>query len=98
VQLHFDLPPPEASVLAPGVWLHEAEDGGVVFIQGLRIHRWRSADAVGRRFAAVQLVMTGLVDEVSVRDGFRLTDDELRDLIDRFQARGLAGLLDASDT
>jgi hypothetical protein len=42
--------------------------------------------------------MTGLVDEASVRDGFRLTDDELRDLIDRFQARGLAGLLDASDT
>jgi hypothetical protein len=96
MQLRFDLPPPEASALAPGVWLHEAEDAGAVFVHGFRVHRWRSGDSVGRRFAAVQLVTTGLVDEVSVRNGFKLTPDELRQLIDRFEARGLAGLIDAS--
>ena len=36
VQLHFDLPPPEASALARGVWLHEADDGGAVFVHGFQ--------------------------------------------------------------
>ena len=98
MQLRFDLPPPEASALAPGVWLHENDDGGTVLAHGFTIHTWRPDEAVIRRFAAVQLVKTGLADEVAVRNGFRFTPDELRQLIDRFQIGGLAGLLDADDT
>lgn len=45
-----------------------------------RIHSWRSDDAAGRRSAAVHLVKMGLATDVSVRDGFALTPDELRNV------------------
>src|SRR6266487_3019244 len=86
VQLRFDLPPPEATALGPGVWLHETEDGGVVFVHGFMLYSWRSHDIAARRVAAVQLVRNELADEVSVRDGFRVPPDELQRLMDRFHA------------
>ncbi len=98
MQLRFDLPPPEATALGPGVWLHETEDGGVVFVHGFMLYSWRSDDVAARRVAAVQLVRNELADEVSVRDGFRFPPDELQRLMDHFHAHGVAGLLTADDT
>ena len=35
VQLRFDLPPPEATALAAGVWLLAPDDDGAMFVAGL---------------------------------------------------------------
>lgn len=48
----------------------ENAEGGAVFVWGMAVSCWDSGDVVGRRLAAVQLVVTGAATQVEVAAGF----------------------------
>jgi len=63
----LQLLPARARSVGPSAGLLEGPDGGVVFVFGLATFSYASADAAGRRLAAVQLVTTKIASVAESR-------------------------------
>jgi prepilin-type processing-associated H-X9-DG protein len=75
--------------------LVENAEGGAVFIWGMAAACWGSGDVVARRFAAVQLVLTGAATEVEAARAFGAGEASVQRWIARFRRGGVEGLAPA---
>ena len=73
--------------------LLEDETGGVVFVWGNATFSWEASDPAGRRFAAVQLVVTKTAKAAQVARAFEISTSTLFRWCSDFSASGLGGLL-----
>ena len=73
--------------------LLEDETGGVVFVWGNATFSWEASDPAGRRFAAVQLVVTKTAKAAQVARAFEISTSTLFRWCSDFSAHGLSGLL-----
>lgn len=73
--------------------LLEDETGGVVFVWGNATFSWEASDPAGRRFAAVQLVVTKTAKAAQVARAFEISTSTLFRWCSDFSAHGLGGLL-----
>ena len=73
--------------------LLEGETGGVVYIWGNATFAWETSDPAGRRFAAVQLVVTKTAKAAQVARAFEISTSTLFRWCSDFSAHGLGGLL-----
>ncbi|HXH56839.1 putative transposase [Iamia sp.] len=89
----LDMTPAEAVAVAPGVSLCEESDRCVVFVWGMVVSCWDTADVVGRRLAAVQLVETRSAGHAEVAAGFGVGSVTLWRWRQAWQAEGVAGLV-----
>src|ERR1035437_7489423 len=69
--------PARARSVGPSAGLLEGPDGGVVFVFGLATFSYASADAAGRRLAAVQLVTTKIASVAEVASAFGVNEATL---------------------
>jgi prepilin-type processing-associated H-X9-DG protein len=72
--------------------LVETTEGGAVFIWGMAAACWDPGDVVARRFAAVQLVLTGAATEVEVAGAFGAGESSVQRWIAKFRRGGVQGL------
>ncbi len=89
----LDMAPAESVTVASGVSLCEAADRGAVFVWGMVVSCWDTADVVGRRLAAVQLVETRSAGHGEVAGGFGVGSVTLWRWRRAWQAGGVAGLV-----
>lgn len=87
---------PAGSVRVSGAAdLVENSEGGAVFIWGMAAACWDAGDVVARRFAAVQLVLTGAATEVEVASAFGAGEASVQRWIAAFRRGGVAALAPA---
>lgn len=86
------LVPAGSVMIGPAVALVENDEGGVVFIWGMASSCWTSGDVVGRRLAAVSLVVTASAHRYQVAQGFGVHHNTLRDWVQAWEAEGVDGL------
>lgn len=79
-------------MVGSAVALVENDEGGLVFIWGMATSCWARGDVVGRRLAAVSLVVTGSAHHYEVARAFGVNDDTLRNWRHAWQSRGTDGL------
>jgi prepilin-type processing-associated H-X9-DG protein len=75
--------------------LVENGDGGAVFIWGMATACWDAGDVVARRFAAVQLVLTGAATEVEAAGAFGVSEPTMQRWVARYRRGGLGALAPA---
>jgi hypothetical protein len=85
--------PARARSVGPSAGLLEGPDGGVVFVFGLATFSYASADAAGRRLAAVQLVTTKIASVAEVASAFGVNEATLWRWKRAFGAGGVVGLV-----
>ncbi len=85
--------PARALDIGAAAALLEDESGGVFYVWGNATFAWDVADAAGRRFAAVQLVVTKTAKAAQVARAFEVSTSTLFRWRSDFSARGLGGLL-----
>ena len=84
---------PASSVsVGPAAALVENDEGGAVLIWGMAASCWASGDVVGRRLAAVSLVVTKAAHHYEVAEAFGVDDDTLRNWRRAWEADGADGL------
>src|ERR1035438_10203215 len=88
----LQLLPARARSVGPSAGLLEGPDGGVVFLFGLATFSYASADAAGRRLAAVQLVTTRVASVAEVASAFGVNEATLWRWKQSFGAGGVLGL------
>ncbi|MDQ6724740.1 MAG: hypothetical protein M3066_00970 [Actinomycetota bacterium] len=86
------LVPAGSVMIGPAVALVENDEGGVVFIWGMATSCWANGDVVGRRLAAVSLVVTASAHRYQVAQGFGVHHNTLRDWVQDWEAEGVEGL------
>ena len=87
---------PAGSVrVSAGSDLVENAEGGAVFIWGMAAACWDAGDVVSRRFAAVQLVLTGAATEVEVASAFGAGETSVQRWIAKFRRGGVEALAPA---
>jgi transposase-like protein len=91
----LQLLPARARSVGPSAGLLEGPDGGVVFVFGLATFSYASADAAGRRLAAVQLVTTKIASVAEVASAFGVNEATLWRWKQAFGAGGVLGLVTA---
>src|SRR5665213_4307831 len=79
--------------VGPSAGLLEGPDGGVVFVFGLATFSYASADAAGRRLAAVQLVTTKIASVGEVASAFGVNEATLWRWKQAFGTGGVVGLV-----
>ncbi len=93
------MPVPVAPVgsvpVAAGVDLIDGADGGVVFLWGMATWCWAPGDGVGRRLAAVGLVVSGAARPGEVAAGFGVTQPTLWRWRNAFESDGAVALTPA---
>jgi transposase-like protein len=89
----LQLLPARARSVGPSAGLLEGPDGGVVFVFGLATFSYASADAAGRRLAAVQLVTTKIASVAEVASAFGVNEATLWRWKQAFGAGGVLGLV-----
>ena len=89
------LQPAQARSIGPSAGLLEGPGGGVVFIFGLATFSYGSADEVGRRLAAVQLVATRIATSQEVAAAFSVSGVTLWTWRRDFAAGGVLALVRA---
>src|SRR5450759_1669339 len=89
----LQLLPPRARSVGPSAGLLEGPGGGVVFVFGLATFSYASADAAGRRLAAVQLVTTKIASVAEVASAFGVNEAPLWRWKQAFGAGGVLGLV-----
>ena len=87
------LHPGGAREMGAAAALLEDETGGVVFVWGNATFSWEASDPAGRRFAAVQLVVTKTAKAAQVARAFEISTSTLFRWCSDFSAHGLSGLL-----
>ena len=87
------LHPRGAREMGAAAALLEEETGGVVFIWGNATFAWEATDPAGRRFAAVQLVVTKTAKAAQVARAFEVSTSTLFRWCLDFSESGLGGLL-----
>src|SRR3954447_8439965 len=85
--------PDRARSIGPSAGLLEGAEGGVVFVFGLATFTFATADEVGRRLAAVQLVATGGATAVETAEAFGVDAVTLYRWRQDFARGGVAGLV-----
>src|SRR5450759_480211 len=85
--------PARARSVGPSAGLLEGPDGGVVFVFGLATFSYASADAAGRRLAAVQLVTTNIASVAEVASAFGVNEATLWRWKRAFGVGGVVGLV-----
>jgi transposase-like protein len=85
--------PARARSVGPSAGLLEGPAGGVVFVFGLATFSYASADAAGRRLAAVQLVTTKIASVAEVASAFGVNEATLWRWKQAFGAGGVVGLV-----
>src|SRR5450759_594318 len=85
--------PARARSVGPSAGLLEGPDGGVVFVFGLATFSYASADAAGRRLAAVQLVTTKIASVAEVASAFGVNEATLWRWKQAFGTGGVLGLV-----
>lgn len=84
---------PAGSVsVGPAAALVENDEGGAVLIWGMAASCWAVDDVVGRRLAAVSLVVTKAAHHYEVAEAFGVDDDTLRNWRRAWEAGGADGL------
>jgi prepilin-type processing-associated H-X9-DG protein len=78
--------------VSAAVDLVENDEGGAVFIWGMAAACWDAGDVAARRFAAVQLVLTGAATEVEVARAFDAGEASVQRWIAKFRRGGVAAL------
>jgi len=86
------LVPAGSVMIGSAVALVENDEGGVIFIWGMATSCWVSGDIVGRRLAAVSLVLTRSAHRYQVAQGFGVHHNTLRDWVQAWEAEGVEGL------
>jgi hypothetical protein len=89
----LQLLPARARSVGPSAGLLEGPEGGVVFVFGLATFSYASADAAGRRLAAVQLVTTKIASLGEVDSAFGVNEATLWRWKQAFGAGGVLGLV-----
>jgi transposase len=89
----LQLLPARARSVGPSAGLLEGPDGGVVFVFGLATFSYASADAAGRRLAAVQLVTAKIASVGEVASAFGVNEATLWRWKQAFGAGGVLGLV-----
>lgn len=79
-------------MVGPAVALIDGEAGGAVFIWGMAAGFWAAGDIVGRRLAAVGLVVTGAALKQEVAAAFGVHGNTLRNWRLAWEAEGSDGL------
>lgn len=79
-------------MVGPAVALIDGEAGGAVFIWGMAAGCWAAGDVVGRRLAAVSLVVTGAALKQEVAAAFGVHGNTLRNWRLAWEAGGSDGL------
>src|SRR5579859_4732561 len=75
--------------------LVENDEGGAVFVWGMAVSCWERGDIVGRRLAAVQLVVTGAATQVEVGAGFGAGEATIQRWVAAWRREGMDGLVPA---
>lgn len=88
------LSPSGSSRVNGAVDLLETGEGGVVFLYGMAAWCWEPDDVVGRRLAAVQLVLTGAALPGEVARAFGVAYESLRRWRERYLQEGVEGLFE----
>jgi transposase-like protein len=89
----LQLLPARARSVGPSAGLLEGPEGGVVFVFGLATFSYASADAAGRRLAAVQLVTTNIASVGEVASAFGVNEATLWRWKRAFGTGGVLGLV-----
>jgi Helix-turn-helix domain len=89
----LQLLPARARSVGPSAGLLEGPEGGVVFVFGLATFSYASADAAGRRLAAVQLVTTKIASVGEVASAFGVNEATLWRWKRAFGTGGVLGLV-----
>jgi transposase-like protein len=89
----LQLLPARARSVGPSAGLLEGPEGGVVFVFGLATFSYASADAAGRRLAAVQLVTTNIASVGEVASAFGVNEATLWRWKQAFGTGGVLGLV-----
>jgi transposase-like protein len=89
----LQLLPARARSVGPSAGLLEGPEGGVVFVFGLATFSYASADAAGRRLAAVQLVTTNIASVAEVASAFGVNEATLWRWKQAFGTGGVLGLV-----
>jgi transposase-like protein len=89
----LQLLPARARSVGPSAGLLEGPEGGVVFVFGLATFSYASADAAGRRLAAVQLVTTNIASVGVVASAFGVNEATLWRWKQAFGTGGVLGLV-----
>ena len=86
------LVPAGSVAVGPAAALVETDEGGAIFIWGMPVSSWGSADIVGRRLAAVSLATTGAARHGEVATAFGVEYETLRGWQRAWEANGCEGL------
>jgi transposase-like protein len=92
-QAVLPLLPADAVPIGPVAGLVEGPEGGVVFVSGMATFAFDAGDDLGRRLAAVQLVVMKIASAVAVADGFGVSVETLWRWRRSFDAYGVSGLM-----
>jgi transposase len=87
--------PADATPIGPAAGLVAGPEGGVVFVFGQASFAFAAGDEVGRRLAAVQLVVTEIASAAAVAAAFRIGLATLWRWKSAYDAGGVAGLVPA---
>lgn len=87
------MPPPLARPIGSVASVQEDETGGVVFLYGWPTFTWEAGDVVGRRLAAVQLVLLKGAQQQDVAAAFDVVPATLWRWLQNYKAHGISGLV-----
>ena len=86
------LVPAGSVAVGPAAVLVENDEGGLTFIWGMASSCWAAGDIVGRRLAAVSLVVTKAARHFEVAEAFGVDNDTLRSWRRAWERGGSEGL------